>query len=381
MDKLYVLIAAFVALESSFAYYSFYVFPGAGLLFYGLYIMIYLGYINKRQLYSRNVRSGIIFFSFYLGIYIISIFHGFLPVNVGWLTLIYGVSFLFCDDEIQYRVYRLFIKFLSILLFISLIEFLLYNFIGVSYIDATIQRGDRTYHHLLFNVFEYNEMALMPRFQSILDEPGMVGTYSALILCCIWGKSGYLFEKIVLFMSGVLSFSLAFYIIILIVVLFSTGIKIKYCLLAIIILIAIYIILKDFIDALVLSRFYREDVFSRTAYRFDLAFENAWKNGRLWFGNGALSHKLVTEIGDGNAGIKVWIYQYGIIGLLFIVALYTSIFIKKFKKYAKLNITGLTFLLVFWLSFYQRSDIEFPYYIVMFFAFPVFYNKTISYEK
>lgn len=374
IKNLYIIIAAFIGLESSFAYYSFYVFPGAGLFFYGIYILVFFLYASRNPLNKLNSKKAKVFLVSYLIIYFLSIFHGFLPVNVEWLILFFGFSFLCMEDEVQYKVLRLFIKMFSILLTVSLVEYLLFCFANVSYVDITIDRGYRTYHHLLFNVFEYENFMILPRFQSILDEPGMVGTFSALILCILWRKNGWLFEKIVFLLAGIFSFSLAFLFMMSIVLLLNFRFKIIHIIIGTALIIGTYVVLQDYIDALVAARFEKENAFTRTAYKFDKAFDNAWKNGELWLGKGATSHKLHTDVDDGNAGIKVWIFQYGILCMIMIMIVYTKIVIDKFRKYTKMNFSILALLLIFWISFYQRSDIEFPYYILMFFGFPTFYK-------
>jgi len=378
IKNLYIFITAFLGIESALAYYSFYVFSGAGLIFYGLYIIIFLLYASKYPIKGVNQKQGLLFLICYIFTYFLSIIHGFLPINVEWLILFYGFTFLSVDEEVQYKVLRLFIKLFSVLLLISLLEYLLYCFVNYSFKDIIINRGYRTYHHLLFNVFEYEDYMILPRFQSILDEPGMVGTFSALILCILWRKEGWIFEKIVFLLSGAFSFSLAFLFMIAIVLLLNFRFRLIHIIIGAALIIGTYIVLKDYIDTLVISRFEKEDTFTRTAYKFDRAFDNAWKSGGLWLGKGATSHKLHTDIEDGNAGIKVWIFQYGIICMIMMVFMYTKILLDRFKKYMRLNISILSFLIIFWVSFYQRSDIEYPYYILMFFGFPAFYKLDNS---
>ena len=83
------------------------------------------------------------------------------------------------------------------------------------------------------------------------------------------------------------------------------------------------------------------------------------------------------DSGQGNAGVKPFIYSYGMISMIFIFIAISVTFIRINGK----SKDTYFFLLLFWLSFYQRSNWTAPYYIIVMFLYShieTYYNCFIS---
>ena len=127
------------------------------------------------------------------------------------------ISIYLCKSSFWKETVECFIRILAVLLGISLIEYVLLSFFGisapVSYIEECPSNPGRAYDGYLFNTFTSDDLGLvfLRRFEGFYDEPGVVGNI-AMVLLYIGHFDLKKWYNIVLLLAGIFSFSLVFYI-------------------------------------------------------------------------------------------------------------------------------------------------------------------------
>lgn len=368
--KIFVWLTAFVAFESTLAYYSIYIYSRIGIVLFGAYFLIsFILWDKVKTGKSLFTKESVIYLFSYVFIYIISVLNGYIPISLSLLWLLFGVIFISTKEDIKKETIYVFVNMVCFLLTISIVEYLLFITTGVTLFHTIVLRGtSRIYDHLLFNIYEDIPYMPIPRFQSLMDEPGLLGTLCAFLLYVISGQKRMYWQKTVLWISGFFSFSLAFFAIAPLIILPNVKIRAKYVMLVIIALFASYYFLQDYVDSFITTRLEREQISNRTHIEFETGYKKALDAGRLYLGMGAMSYLNIAE--GGNAGAKVWIYQYGFIGLLLIGSVYIITYLKTLRKKFTLDYWHIFFLIIFWLSFLQREYIDAPYNVVIYFTIP-----------
>lgn len=198
------------------------------------------------------------------------------------------------------------------------------------------------------------------RMSGLFDEAGVVGTFAAFFLVV----GGYARNKTnaILVVAGLLSFSLAFYVMTFIYLLFS--LRLSKVLVASAFAISLFFVLQSnsFVQERLLDRFsvtngkFAGD--NRTTEEFEATFAKFIDSSQVWMG---------VENEDAYAmGVSSWknlIWDYGVVGS-FLLLLF-------FILYAAFNVKGSIkiygpFLVVFALNLYQRPHIFDPAYILIF---------------
>lgn len=199
------------------------------------------------------------------------------------------------------------------------------------------------------------------RFEGWFDEPGVIGTVSALILVVEkfdFAKKG----NWVIFFAGMISFSLAFYALVTLYAVMNLKRFWKFALLVVLMLFAAYVFIPTFeqtIDAKILGRLEISDDLSiqgdNRMSQEDMAMWEKWKDGDIesvFFG--------VTDQIKGSSGWRVIFIKSGILGMLIIVCIYGLILI---RSKAFLSIYTFSFVLTFYASFLQRPAVVVPFYL------------------
>ena len=235
-------------------------------------------------------------------------------------------------------------------------------------------QGSTYYVHLIFNL--QDSFMLFPRFQSISNEPGLIGTLCGFLLFYTGRNIKLRFPFIIFILCGLFSFSLAFYVI-LVLYLCSGLFKVKTTIVMILTLFVVGSVTSQYIEELILFRIDKDSLSqmdNRTTATFDARFYQAWERGNLWLGVG--SNNLPSDVTygisnqqGGNAGAKKWIFEYGIIS--FVVLFIFSLKLYFRQRGEKLSFYDVFFLIVFWLSFYQRQTIADSYTLMAFCAVPL----------
>jgi len=279
----------------------------------------------------------------------------------------------------RYKIGGLFVfaKILSGICFISIFTYLL-RWAGVIGFNGDLVAPDgRTYYQYFANVFQTHEM-LTPlylgtgfhRFYSILNEPGFIGTVSALILCAFdfsFKRYKFLYP---LLAATILSFSLAAYITLTLFFVLTRGGKqmIFYVLPVFVILSLIF---GNILEERILNRINIsesggiED--NRTNAVYDKLYDEFLSTSDVVFGKGKGAHSNIGVVG----GVSSWttiVYNNGIIGLFLYLSILFSIFYKE-KSFSK---KSFVFLIAFLLTIYHRPNVHIIYYLLIFYGGLIF---------
>jgi hypothetical protein len=278
--------------------------------------------------------------------------------------------FILNTSDIQY-LFNTIVKILAVILLLGLISFIL-QLLGVPIKPFTIFTSDdgRIYNVYYFHSSESVIDGL--RFSSIFDEPGFLGTICAFILII----DGFNVNKRINFLfllSGIFTFSLAFYIMSFAYLLFSTNFfRLKEKLLN-------YILIFIFFYIVYISYNEMFHIFFESRLSFDKNTSTLTGDNRggilnsfkllneinllgtieFWMGHGRIlmdtSKNIKEEILDSS-----WIRMIFEIGIFFFFHFIFMIFI-----YTKKKRENLLFSIIFILSIYQRPQIFNPLMILL----------------
>ena len=251
-------------------------------------------------------------------------------------------------------------------------------------------RDSRDAYDLIQGLFNFFSLYMegVTRFQSLAEEPGLIGTLCALLLFVVdrrkHRKAFWIF-----IVAGVLTFSLAFYVLFALY-LISLMRSRKGIVLGLLCILTLVVTLKILEETDTVQHFMGriemgKDADNRTSDRFDKHFNEMINSSDVWFGKGCQSLKYLQLYDGGNAGGRVLFYQIGVVGMALLFFIYTYLLLRK----KGINIISVFFIVAFWASFYQRETISVPYNIIVFFT-PLankslrekeFSIKKVSYEN
>lgn len=361
-----------------------------------LFVFGLLLYHSSNRKYSfnntrTNVNIAIVFtlaYIFYLSQELFSL--NILGVLMLPLQVFILYSFLTLRDDLKVRIFDGFIRVIAIILCLSVIEYLIYMFIDQRFIlySNLVYMDYRPYDQTLFNLMpQSNVQAIfnnMYRFQSVAEEPGGVGTLCSFLLFATYGCKKYRFHYIVFWVAGLLSFSLAFYIMAFIHVVssFISTRNFRSIIIIVALVSLLFYFFQDFFEIAIFDRVSGksfDEIDNRTAANFQRAYDRAWDDGTIWFGYGTDTSSIEKD--GGTAGAKKMIFQYGVFRTIAIVIAYIYCYLKTIPKMnRKSKLIALSFLLVFWINFYQRHYILSFVYVLPYFVMPYFlaYKEKIN---
>ena len=340
----------------------------------GILLQIWL---LKRYKFNQKIQINkkILLYLFFL--LCLSIFQGITHSNLillsgtEFISFYFILTFFLLDNRMKSYLLSLFLLLATLLFFCALVEYILYLF-GIDYILAPfLERGEDSgqfYAQGIFNLYRLN--VLIPRFQGLFKEPGHLGVCAGLLIFA-WRKLT-LFQRIVWMISGILSLSLAFYILAFVALLYNAS---KYSFSKSLLVlgsvvtlsIVIYNSAKDIADEMIFARIseYIEEGDSRTTKDFNNDLSSMFDSSSWIYGYG--SEKFFSSgYAWGNAGIKVDIYKYGCVGvgiLLVMGFILSSLIHTEIKK------DRLICILLFLMCYYN-GDIKFGLYfwIILYFV-------------
>ncbi len=302
------------------------------------------------------------------------------------------ILFLRLRDDLKVRIFDGFIRVVAVVLALSIIEYLIYVFTDQRWVlfNNLLYLDYRPYEQTIFNLMPEWRIPLfgnLYRFQSVAEEPGGVGTLCSFLLFATYGCEKYRFCYIIFWIAGVLTFSLAFYIIAFFHLVSVIVIKRNHMMLTFILLLMFCLLhfFQEAFDALILDRVSGQnvdDIDNRTAGNFQRAYERAWQDGTIWFGYGIDTSSIETD--GGTAGAKKMIFQYGVFRTIAIVLAYIYCYFKTLPRMSRKNkLMAISFFIIFWVSFYQRQYILLFTYVLPYFVTPLFisYNEQINSSK
>ncbi|MBN1186614.1 MAG: hypothetical protein JXB49_30335 [Bacteroidales bacterium] len=214
-------------------------------------------------------------------------------------------------------------------------------------------------------LFDINISRFSFRYFSVFDEPGVVGTVCAILISykAIEIKT---FQGKVILLSGLLSFSLAFYIILIFNLIYYFNKK--HIILFVLIFFTLSFLPEDnVIKISIIERLQFADGQlsgdNRTVKAFDNNYEYFLEEGGrdLWFGRGVLADQYDDIDNAGGSSYKYLVYRHGIVGVMLFIAFFTfvTLSIAPIKR-------GYFYLIVFILLAYQRINILLLYNIALF---------------
>lgn len=337
-----------------------------------LYLAILLFVINKHKSIDPNALLYVLPYILYLIVAGIFSFDGIL--GFGLFAAISNEKKYLCF--VTFRDYLVLSSFLGIIAYLSFV-------IGIPLPHTTVPLyggSMGSYINFGFTYLDFSFDGL--RLCGLFNEPGYFGTILALTLIA----SGFNMKKIsniVMLIAGILTASMAFFILVGLYVFFVNIYKPKRLITILLVffvssfvLIKTGIVPQTLVDH-ILGRFVFEDGKfvgdNRSSTAIDDAFTNMLKSSKVWFGYG--DHLPVDQ--ESTLTYKFYVLQYGIIGALLTwgVLLFASL------KTSKCSLPVLTFIALFFISIYQRPGIFVPCYFVVLFGGVLYQNKLNSYES
>lgn len=346
--------------------------------------------------------SGILLLlTFIAGIIIIGICGGFHPtklLSTAWIPYCYIFVYFLLNDEDKKNSFELFSKLLAILLIPSIFYFFITKFITLPYgiIESTNEIkiiSSAYYRHYPFAVqFSSNipayDVLYSLRMCGMFDEAGALGTNCALILVANRFEIKNWYNKVLL-TAGVLSFSLAFFMLVaiyfIVINLFNVKKKSAASLAFVSILYFIFINVPIHMEQLakiqdriqITSNGLAGD--NRTNPAYDRLFDSflnsqSTSDKLLGMGEGAIGSVQQEELIDGSS-YKSVIYDYGYLGFSVGIAwiIITAIIIGKTRKVHIMHIVAL--IVVFLANLYQRPSLFYFGYIMTFLG-GLYYEKN-----
>lgn len=214
----------------------------------------------------------------------------------------------------------------------------------------------------------------LPRLCGVFDEPGVVGTLSGIFLPILILKNNKRDKiwTILLFIEGVLSMSMAFYALCVITLccLAFRASAFKLAIFLLLLILGVVLFSKASFDNPAITALQsRIDLDSstvikdnRTSSNFDYVYSQLFEQGGrnlFWgFGPGAVSNNKAI---NASFSYKCLIYDYGLIGTFLYLSVFWEIAILKFG----INKNNFPFLIVFFVSVYQRPYVlNFQYFTI-----------------
>ena len=194
----------------------------------------------------------------------------------------------------------------------------------------------------------------MFRFEAIYDEPGVVGTISGILLL-LRGLNLKKWDTYPILISGILSLSLAFYLMLFTYVLFFQSIKAKMVTITTLIVFAFYFYNNEFVNERLFERLKIENGqlvgVNRTTGTIDSFMNTYVTSEKFWWGYGEKYAQRVVN--RGGASYKDLIVDYGILGF----SLFVLITLIKGIKELGMSRMFVIFLIIFIFIVYQRPFI------------------------
>lgn len=336
------------------------------ILFSIIFFVVYL--INNK--YEVNK----IDFLFSIGLVIILIYYS-LPGSKGVTGLTFGyiamVIFMLISDKLKQKVFIYYSWIFSILLIpgiIIMVLFLLGFDLSYNIIESPTGREYRQYLGAVNLTFLSSDITGFKRLHGVFDEPGVVGTFAALLLIADNFRIKNNPRNIIILIGGILSFSFAFMVMLLIYLILKMNIKqIIFTFTLLIAIIALIPNNSEILDKYVFERFTitegklaGDNRISSVSTEQELTSFYTGDFRYIFFGMGNEAQSLNSRM-TGDLW-QFFLYDYGIFGiiiLLFAIFIYIRYKVKSNIYYSALLI------FIFLLSFYQRHDIINLYYMIV----------------
>lgn len=339
-------------------------------------LFTFIGLVDKKGevFTSKYKRYALPFMLAFLVVYFYTgFFLGGYPSGSFLINAFMAFIFILLSDKWKLMVFDKLVKFLVVFLSLAFIEYLVYIFTGQGILVAYFIRDNASREQLfeqhLFNFFIINSTI---RFQSFCEEPGDLGTLCYLMLFLTGNNLRYRVYYYCFWIFGLASFSLGFYVLAAIHLL-SIRLKIQTIVLTLACMLTLPLIFGEQFDTLVVERVSGkkvEELDNRTGERLNNALANSFSDGSIIYGHGGV---LPERMGhdSGNAGGKVFLYKYGIIGLLLLLYPFWKFINHYYRQYYVPYRLRLCFILAFFGAFYKSNMLELYWCLCLPFLFPM----------
>lgn len=321
------------------------------ILSFAMLLLIGKGMINKYYMGISIKYSLSCLFIIAIPVFI----YGDLPFVSIVAKLLFAFGFISLTSNMKWSIYELFGNFLIIILFFGIIEFSL-SFLGIYYFWTTVYRDTTLFYQGFFCLIPGSFFNGGYRFESLCEEPGLLGTVCFFFLITLDVKK-HKFHYIIFLVAGILSFSLGFYVIMGMWLISKVR---SFSFIGLIIAVASFLIVFQFFGSIfeerIVQRVTEKDSLSavdnRTNDVVDSKFAEIYEDGRIYYGLGNRSfYEWQAKTGGVSAGAKNFILQYGLIGLVILVISF-SFLILKVRGVKKETFLILAFV---WISFYKSN--------------------------
>lgn len=367
-------VTAFLGLNPYFLWHGF------NFIYFGFIVISTLVFFIALIKRNNKIRLSDLFVIFYIIVLIVFMYHRSLEALTKILIInISTFSFLLMSKKEKVIAFRYFTIIFALSLIPGLIMYIL-NLIHINlsweYLtpDSGKAQSGYYYRQYLGSVIlesPRNPIVGLYRFCGMYDEPGVVGTIAALLLAGNRFNMKKIWYKVI-FTGGILSFSLAFYVLLIIYFALEFFISKRYK--PAIVLTFVCSIILTFSAEMGDNSFIQNTIFNRLSFvngtmvgnnrtnsLYDYEFNRFLNSGtkNLLIGVGE-EERLSKPYMASASTYKNRIYDTGIIGfglLVFLFVIFTS---KQKNQYSFI------YLLVFLASMYQRADVLRYSYIFIF---------------
>lgn len=301
-----------------------------------------------------------------------NIFHAFDYQGIGLTSILVGLFCCYMSDDEKAKVFKYF-KYLMVAVSIyGIICYISYfAHFGISY--AVVQRGGGVNYIDYKLCYLMEQYGTMIRFNGFFEEPGWFGTWAAFYLCA----DGINLRKkanIILLIAGTLSFSLAFFLLLIMYYVLKNLSDWKKWIWVVVIAVFYFFVIPNihtgnYIIDNALERMVIIDGRLVGDNRYGSLFEQVWQQtingGKLIFGYGAgYAEYYGTGEGQGLASIKSYIVNFGIVGIIIIFG--PILFVSVRQALKNRNREMLFYIIITYVSLYQRPYLFWTPYLFMF---------------
>jgi hypothetical protein len=315
-------------------------------------ILIILGY-NKNQFLITENKIICVVILISIKLYNVYLNDGNINAVVGSLITVIPIAFLlFYTNHIRHEILKFITKWVAVILFFSIIAWILF-LIGLKWNSSSIEYNEGQYVFDNYYFFLHLKRGFLFRYNSIFLEPGQLGMIATFLLFI--NKFNLKRKSVlIIFIANLLTLSLASYIVMVISAFWLFAVSRRQISTGIILGILLIFSFQYFQSKRsgnilydnIIARLQFEDGDIKGNNRFssdmDRYFENFAKTEKLFTGIGIEKYYQLSL--GANAGYKVHLLAYGIIGTFLVIIFYLSLL----KKYISRNTIGLFIIYFLW---------------------------------
>lgn len=346
-------------------------------------LLCILFYVNKRRI-SNSDRGLILLFIITVLYYTVNALRHGTNIMGGiarFLVLAY-IAVPFSKESFSNQVYNKFFSIISIVLSISILSYILSRIGVISPIgEIARQEGDVLEYFDVFPLLVAERGYDFLRFYGPFSEPGAVGTLCAILMCV--QKFSFKDKRVIpVFISGILSFSLFFYVLVVVYgSLYLLTIRRNYLvfLLSAVFFAGFYFATKD--DPILYQLIWERIEWDEQNQKFkgdnrrgelvDDYYNKFKETPQYWFGSSKEEVARFWSIVESTSSYKVVVITNGMIFLV----LYLLFFVLYAYRYKRSNKEFLLFVVVLLANTYQRANV---YNILYLFLYTYYAQSPLS---